>query len=156
MMSAFRVGRYSEAMDAASWKTTTASSSRRCGLRYSTSSFQSIRSPLSRCVTRRLVRVIWRPVYVRMLGVNGVPLRANSVFRSGARQAAETALRHPSPRKYGSGSAARTGPRPEIHVADPAEHPVALEPVRVRGAGRVRGLQVRRPLLPGRRSVEDE
>ena len=46
MMSAFRVGRYSEAMDCASWKTTTASSSRRCGRRYSTSSFQSIRTPL--------------------------------------------------------------------------------------------------------------
>ena len=43
MMSAFSVGRYRDAMDCASWKTTTAISSCRCGRRYSTSSFQSIR-----------------------------------------------------------------------------------------------------------------
>ena len=44
----------------------------------------------------------------------------------------------------------------EVDVADPAQHPVGLEPVRVRLAGRVEGLQVRRPLLPGRRGVEDQ
>src|SRR5687768_16756387 len=48
MMSAFRVGRYRDAMDCASWKTTTASSSSRCGLRYSTSNFQSMQGPNSR------------------------------------------------------------------------------------------------------------
>ncbi len=64
MMSAFRVGRYRDAMDCASWKTTTASSSPRCGRRYSTSSFQSIRPPASGPIPYAVVRV---PVYDRLL-----------------------------------------------------------------------------------------
>src|SRR6476661_8343338 len=63
MMSAFSVGRYRDAMDCASWKTTTAASSGRCGRRYSTSNFQSIRKRPSPdgVSTKRGAKVSVRP-----------------------------------------------------------------------------------------------